>query len=472
MRRAKLASAAAIGAVLAGCSMAPPYAPPQITPPAAYKEIGPWTPAAPDAAAQPRGDWWSVYGDATLNDLEARAAVANPGLAAAAAAYAQARAYAVQARAGLFPEFNGAASGYRDRRSDNTPLRVGGPDEYSNITAGVSLAYEIDLWGRVRNLVAASGDQAQASKDDLEAVRLSLQAELADDYLALRGLDAQEKLLVDTVAAYQRALELTEIRHTGGAATALDVGRAQTQLSTAKAQVSDVAAQRALYEHAIAALVGEPASSFSLPAQQIAFPQPHVPVSAPSVLLQRRPDIAAAERRAAAANAQIGVAQAARFPALTLSGSAGWQSAGGVALLSAPNTFWMVGPQLAGAIFDAGKRKAGVVAARAAFDQAGQNYRGVVLAAFRGVEDQLALSNKLADEAKDQDDAVTAAKRTEALAMTRYKQGAATYLDVVTAQTAALTAERAALALQTRRLQASVDLVRALGGGWTAEIKA
>ncbi|MDB5456870.1 MAG: transporter [Caulobacter sp.] len=456
---------AALTAMLGACSMAPAYAPPVVAMPAAFKETGPWTPAAP-AEAQPRGAWWSVFADPTLDDLQARAARANPSLAASAAAYAQARALAAQARAGLLPEIGGAGTGTRYHRSDNAPLRTGGPDDYSAIQLGASLSYELDLWGRVRNLVAASGAQAQASAADLESVRLSLQAELADDYFNLRGLDAQEKLLIDTAAAYQRALQLTQIRHDGGAATGLDVGRAQTQLSTAKAQISDVAAQRALYAHAIAALVGETASSFSLPSAQIAFTQPRVPVGLPSTLLQRRPDIAAAERRAAAANAQIGVVQAARFPALTLGGSAGWQSAGGVDLLTSPNSFWMVGPQLAGTLFDAGRRKAGVAAARAAFEQAAQSYRGVVLGAFRNVEDQLALANRLAAEAKDQDDAVAAAQRTEALALIRYRQGAATYLEVVTAQTASLQARRAALALDARRLQASVDLTRALGGGW------
>jgi NodT family efflux transporter outer membrane factor (OMF) lipoprotein len=466
MRTARLFATVATAASLGACSLAPAYSPPATPIAASFKELGPWTPAAP-AEAQPRGVWWAMFSDPVLNDLEARAEKANTDLAAAVGAYDQARALATQARAGLFPEIDGSTLGQRTRRSDNAPLRSGGPDTYSTIQAGASLSYELDLWGRVRNLVAASGDRAQASAADLQSVRLSLQAELADDYLALRGLEAEQKLLVDTADAFARALQLTQILHDGGNATGLDVGRAQTQLSTAKAQISDVAAQRALFEHAIAVLVGESASQFSLtPTNSIAYVQPKVPVGVPSTLLQRRPDIAAAERRAAAANADIGVARAALFPTLTLDASGGWQSAGGVNLLSAPNTFWMVGPQLVGTIFDAGRRKAGVKAARAVFVQASAAYRGTVLDAFRDVEDQLALSNKLAVEAQDQADAVTAAKRTESLALIRYRQGASDYLEVVTAQTAALEAERAAIVLNVRRLQASVNLTRALGGDW------
>lgn len=466
MARARLIATAAMAAVLAGCSLAPAYSPPATPIAPAFKEQGPWTPAAP-ADAQARGQWWAMFSDPVLDDLEARAERANPSLAAAVAAYDQARALAAQARAGLVPEIDGSALTQRQRRSDNAPLRVGGPDDYSTNQVGASVAYEIDLWGRLRNIASGAGDRAQASEADLRSMRLSLQADLADDYLSLRGLDAQLRLLQATVAAYARALELTQILHNGGNATGLDVGRAQTQLSTAKAQLTDVTAQRALLEHAIAALVGESASAFSLAPTEAALPQPKVAVSAPSTLLQRRPDIAAAERRAAAANADIGVARAALFPALTLDGSAGWQTAGGVNLLSAPNTFWMVGPQLVGAIFDGGRRRAGVRASRAAFDQASANYRGVVLNAFRDVEDQMALANRLAAEATDQDEAVTAARRTEELANIRYRQGVATYLDVVTAQTAALTAEQAAIQLNTRRLQASVNLTRALGGAWT-----
>jgi multidrug efflux system outer membrane protein len=332
---------------------------------------------------------------------------------------------------------------------------------------GVSVAYEIDLWGRLRNLARGAGERAQASEADLKSARLSLQADLADDYMSLRGLDSQIRLLDSTVAAYARALQLTQILHNGGNATGLDVARAETQLSSAKALLTDTQASRALMEHAIAALVGESASNFALAPVDKDLPQPRVAVSAPSVLLQRRPDIAAAERRAAAANADVGVARAAQFPTLTLDGSAGWQNAGGGSLLTAPNTFWLLGPQLAGAIFDGGRRAAGVRASKAAFEQASANYRETVLNAFRDVEDQMALANRLAVEAKDANDAVTAAERTVDLANIRYRQGVATYLDVVTAQTAALTAEETAIQLTTRRLQASVDLTRALGGAWS-----
>jgi multidrug efflux system outer membrane protein len=452
---------------LAGCSLAPPYAPPATPVAAAYKENGPWTPAAP-ADAQPRGQWWAMFSDPALDDLEARAEKANPTLAAAVAAYDQARALAAQARAGLVPEIDGDALTNRQRRSANEPLRVGGgPNDFTTNQVGVSVAYEIDLWGRLRNLARGAGERAQASEADLKSARLSLQADLADDYMSLRGLDSQIRLLDSTVAAYARALQLTQILHNGGNATGLDVARAETQLSSAKAQLTDTQASRALMEHAIAALVGESASNFALAPVDKDLPQPRVAVSAPSVLLQRRPDIAAAERRAAAANADVGVARAALFPTLTLDGSAGWQNAGGGSLLTAPNTFWLLGPQLAGAIFDGGRRAAGVRVSKAAFEEASANYRETVLNAFRDVEDQMALANRLAVEAKDANDAVTAAERTVDLANIRYRQGVATYLDVVTAQTAALTAEETAIQLTTRRLQASVDLTRALGGAWS-----
>ncbi len=466
MRPVRLAIIAGAALTLAACSLAPDYAPPVLTTPAAYKEVGPWTPAAP-ADDAPRGAWWAAYGDPTLDGLEQRLTTANPDLAAALARYDQARAYALQARAALVPEVDASGSSTRNQQSAHRPLRVGGPDTYTNDIVGGAVSYEFDLWGRVRNLVAAGKAQAQASAADAASVRLSLQAQLADAYLGLRGLDTQAKLLADTTEAYGRALKLTTAQHDGGAVSGLDVARAQTQLKTARAQQVDVGAQRALLEHEIASLVGEPASTFSIAAFAQLPDAPRIPVAAPSLLLQRRPDIAAAERRAAAANAMIGVARAAYFPSITLDASGGFETAGaGVNLLSASNSLWTLGPAAALTLFDGGKRKAGVRAARDQFDEASASYRSTVLAAFQEVEDNLALCNKLADESREQSDAVAAARRSEALALTQYQMGAVTYLDVVTAQTADLDAQRAGLAIATRRLQASVDLVRALGGGW------
>jgi outer membrane protein, multidrug efflux system len=445
--------------------MAPKYAPLTMATPPAFKEAGPWTPASPGDAA-PRGDWWSVYGDPTLNGLEHRIETSNPDLALALARYDEARALAAQARAALVPELDASGSATNNLQSQNRPLRVGGPSQYDDDIVGGTISYELDLWGRVRNLVAQGKAEAQASQADAASVRLSLEAQLADAYLNLRGLDAEAQLLADTTDAFDHALKLTEALHGGGAVAGLDVSRAEAQLQTARAQQVDVAAQRALLEHEIAALVGEPASNFSLAsAAQLPDP-PHVPVAAPSVLLQRRPDIAAAERRAAAANAGIGVARAAYFPTITLAASGGFESAGGVNLLNAANSWWTLGPSAALAIFDGGRRKAVVRQAHDQFNEASATYRSTVLAAFQQVEDNLALCNKLADEAREEDAAVTAARRTEALALIQYKMGAVTYLDVVTAQTTDLEAQRAALAIATRRLQASVDLVRALGGGW------
>jgi multidrug efflux system outer membrane protein len=465
MRCARL-GVCAVALAVAGCSLAPAYAPPSLMLPTAYKEVGPWTPASP-ADTAPRGDWWMVYADATLDGLEQQIETHNPDLALALARYDEAQAYAAQARAALFPELDLGGTATANRQSASRPLRVGGPNYYGDNVVSGAVSYEIDLWGRVRNLVAAGKAQAQASAADAASVRLSLEAQLADAYLNLRGLDAQAKLLADTTKVYATALQLTQTLHAGGAVAGLDVGRAQTQLQIARAQEVDVAAQRALYEHEIAALVGEPASSFSiLPLPQL--PEaPTVPVAAPSLILQRRPDIAAAERRAAAANAMIGVTRAAFYPSISLDATGGFQNAGGNNLLSAANSWWTLGPALAMTLFDGGRRKAAVRASRDQFEEASASYRSTVLAAFQQVEDNLALCNKLADEAREQSAAVAAAQRTEALAMTQYRMGAVTYLDVVTAQTTDLEAQRTGLTIATRRLQASVDLVRSLGGGWS-----
>ncbi|WP_157220071.1 efflux transporter outer membrane subunit [Flavisphingomonas formosensis] len=463
MRSAPLAWLAGL-TLLAGCSMAPDYRPPVVAAPAAYKNDGNWVAATPQDAV-PRGLWWQVYDDPVLNDLEARVEKGSPTLAAALARHDQARAAVKGARADLFPTLDAEGAAERDRLSANRPLQSKAA-KYDNYTVGGSLSWELDLWGRVRNSVKAARAEAQATDADLASVRLALQTELADTYFTLRGLDAQTLLLQQTVEAYSRAYDLTAKRHSGGIASGLDTNRAQTQLSSVRAQLSDLAIQRAMAEDAVAALVGEVASSFTLAPARLTIAPPAVPNGAPSTLLQRRPDIAAAERRVAAANSRIGVAKAAFFPTVTLGASGGYETTG-PNLLSAPNLFWAIGPAAAVLnLFDGGKRIAATRQARAEFDEAAANYRSTVLTAFKEVEDNLAQRANLAVEARDQQDAAAAAQRTSDLAFVRYRDGASDYLEVVTAQTAALDAQRTALNLYTRRLQASVDAVRVLGGAY------
>jgi NodT family efflux transporter outer membrane factor (OMF) lipoprotein len=450
----------AAGALLAlgGCSLAPAYAPPvSVAAAPAYREIGPWTPAAP-ADAEARGPWWRIFGDPALDALEQRLETGSPALAVALARYDQATALARRVGADRWPSVTGTASAERERNATN--------GRQDNNVLNAAALYEVDLWGRVRNLVAAGRAEAQASAADLASVRLSLQAQLADTYFQLRGLDAQISVLTRTADAYDKALALTDKRFRGGASSAVDVGRARTQLAATQAQYEQALADRALLEHAIAALLGESASSFTIAATADVVEPPRVPVSAPSGLLQRRPDIAAAERRVAAANARIGVARAAAFPSLTLAATGGFQSTGSD-LLAASNHQWALGPVAVSLpLFDGGARRADVAGSRAAFEEQAAHYRQTVLDAFREVEDQMALANRLAAAEARQTQAVDAAVQTNALATTRYREGAASYLEVVTAQTAELDARRSALDIRARRLAAGVDLVRALGGGW------
>ncbi len=455
---------------LAGCSFAPRLTIPDVPMAASYKEEAPWTEAGP-ADALPREAWWTLYGDAELDTLQARLVAGSPDLAAALARYEQARAFTDQLRSGLYPTLAGNGNAQRIRQSERRPLRVLGPtspNDYDSRTLGLEADYELDLWGRVRSQVASGKATEEAAYADLESARLSLQAELADSYIALRGLDREVALFNATVAAYGKALDLTNSRHDGGLASGLDVSRAQTQLDTARAQLAQQIAQRAVLEHAIAALVGESPSQFALAPRIAAINLPAIPAGMPSTLLQRRPDIAAAQRRIAAANANVGVARAAYFPAITLSAVAGYQDAGSGSLITAPNLFWSIGPSLVMTLFDAGRRDAQVAQARAVLDESGARYRGVVLGAFQQVEDNLALLNHYRTAAEAERSAVAAAQRSLDFATSRYRDGAASYLEVVTSQAAALQTQRDALDLDTRQRRASVQLVRALGGGWEA----
>jgi multidrug efflux system outer membrane protein len=449
--------------LLAGCSMAPAYRPPEVNAVATDAQARGWTAATPQDTA-PRGPWWSAYGDPVLDDLERRAEAASPTLAAALARYDQARAVARIDRADLFPRIGVSGSASRQRTSGNAPRGTGEARTGNDFIVGGTLDYEIDLWGRIRNAASASRADAAASGADLLAARLSLQAAVADAYARLRGLDAQADLLGQTVTAFGRAYDLTSRRHDGGIASGIDVNRAQTVLSSARAQTAAVANERAATEHEIAALIGAVATDFTVAPQVQALAAPAVTTGLPSELLQRRPDIAAAERRIAAANARIGVARAAFFPTLTLGLSGGFETTHD-RLFSTPSSFWGLGPVSAVlALFDGGRRAAGVRVSRAEYEEVAATYRDTVLTAFRQVEDGLAATRLLAAQSTDQQQAADAAARTSALALTRYRNGGADYLEVVTAQTDALEAQRSLLDVQTQRMRTSIALVKAVGG--------
>jgi NodT family efflux transporter outer membrane factor (OMF) lipoprotein len=461
-----LCSGAALVLLLSACSLAPPLKIPVVPAGDAYKEIGPWTQAQP-ADRLPRDSWWALYGNAELDGLEKRLIDGNPTLAAALANYAQARALADQARAGLFPTLGLNASAARNRESINAPLRGPTTPTYFNTnTLGGSVSYELDLWGQIRNEVAAGEANAAASAADLENARLSLIAQLVQDYIQLRSLDRDSAIFDETVQNFTRALELTVQRHDAGIAPGLDVAQAQTQLNAARSQAAQTLAQRALMEHAIAALLGVSASTFSLKPEIVAIELPQTPSGVPSTLLERRPDIAGAQRRMIAANANIGVARAAYFPTLTLGAQGGFQSTAVSNWLSAPSSFWALGPNALLSLFDGGLRRAQVAQARAEFDASAANYRSIVVSAFQQVEDSLATINHFHDASIEEKAAVDAAQRTLDFSMALYKQGATDYLTVVTSQTALLQTQLEALNLDTIQLTASVDLIRALGGGW------
>ncbi len=453
---------------LAGCSLAPPYTPPTVPAiPASYKGAGPWQLAHP-ADTLPRGPWWSMYDDPDLDALEARIEPYNPTVAEAVANYDVARADVAEARSYLLPQITAGASMTANRQSERRPTRSADqPNQYPSNVVDAQIDFDLDLWGRLRNEVAAQKAAAQASAADLATIRLSLHAELANDYMSLRGLDAQEALLAQTIDAYRRALNITQARYSGKIASGIDVARAQDQLASAQASESDIAAQRALFEHAIASLIGQSASTFSIAPRVVQIGVPEIPTGVPSVLLQRRPDIASAERRVAAANALVGVARAAFYPDISLSGLFGFQDTGELALISTPYTFWTIGPQMVAPLFEGGLRRAQEAAANATLRGAGESYKATVLTAFQQVEDSLSNQRILARELHQENEAVTASEHAVRMAMSLYRDGATNYLDVVVAQTSALQAEQAALSLKTRLLQSSVQLVQALGGGWS-----
>ncbi|HEX4388489.1 MAG TPA: efflux transporter outer membrane subunit [Steroidobacteraceae bacterium] len=455
--------------LLAGCSLAPHYERPPVPPPqAAYKEAGDWKVAAP-ADTSPRGPWWTMFQDDDLNGLEAQVTSANQNLRAALASLEEARAQTRIARSSWFPTLTADAAATRSRVSINSPsFAPGKSPTYNLFTAQADLSYELDLFGRIRNTVANARYSEQATAGDVAALDLAVHAELATDYFTLRGLDAEQQLLDQTVADYARALALTQNLYKGGAAAISDVQQAQSQLETARTQAEDTRLRRAQTEHAIAVLVGREASSFELaarPAAQLPAP-PVIDPGLPSQLLERRPDVAAAERRVAAANANIGVARAAYFPVFSLFANAGVQSTNSATWLSAPSQFWAIGPQAVLTLFNGGLHRAQSQAAHAIYDQQVANYRNTVLTAFEDVEDNLAALRQLQLESVSEAAAVKATQGALDQANLRYKGGIVTYLEVVTTENAALAARLSAADIEIRRASAAVLLVKALGGDW------
>jgi len=472
-RRSRAAWAVCATSALFGCSVGPNYVRPTAESPPSYKEAVAWKQAEP-RDQEPRGKWWEVFKDPKLDALAAQVEVSNQTIKGAEARVRQARALTQQARAALFPLVSanagvtrsGSGGGSTSSNNVGSNVQVGGVRNNYNVALDVN--WEVDLWGRVRRTVEAGEASAQASVADLESAKLSAQAQLAEDYFLLRVQDAQIRLLNDTVDAYQRSQQLTRNQYAVGVAARADVAQAETQLKSTQAQAIDAGVQRAQLEHAIAVLLGKAPADFSVAAEVVPTEFPAIPPGLPSELLERRPDIAAAERRTAAANAQIGVAEAAFFPSLTLSASGGFQSSVLSQLFSLPSRYWSLGAALAQTIFDAGLRRAQTAQAIATYDENVANYRQTVLIGFQEVEDNLAALRILEQEGAVQDEAVKAARESLTITLNQYRAGTANYLAVVVAQAIALSNERTALGILGRRLAASVALIKALGGGWNA----
>ena len=469
MRRALTVAAAAF---LCGCTVGPKYSRPSTPAPPSFVEPAPesyiktpgWKQAEP-ADSTLRADWWQLFGSSELNTLEQQVDVSNQNLKAAEARFRQARALIQVNRSNLYPTISTSPSITSNRISAHSPTG-GTTTPYGNYTLPIDVNYELDAWGRVRRSIAAAREETQASAADLETLRLSLHAELAMDYFEMRSLDAQKRLLDETLVAYQKALELTQNRFTGGLSSRAEVAQARTQLETTRAQDIGVEVDRANFEHAIAVLSGRTPESLTLEPAPWTEAPPVIPIGVPSQLLERRPDIAAAERRAAEANEQIGIARAAFFPQLLITAAGGLNGGTPIDWLTWPSRFWAVGPTLAQTVFDAGRRRAQSESAAASYDEAVANYRESALEAFQQVEDNLATLRILEDQARAQEVAIQAARESLELSLNRYKGGLVTYLEVVSAQSIALQDEFNAVDILRRRMDATVLLIKALGGGW------
>ena len=453
--------------LLGGCAVGPNYRTPVVETPPAYKEAGNWKPAQPNDQNL-GGDWWKIFQDPQLDALELQVNASNQNLKAAEAQYQQARAVLRYYRADYYPTVTAGLSASRTGVSAHRPPpnSIFNGVTYNDFVLPVDFSYQADVWGRVRRTVESYREQAQASAADLATVNLTLHADLAIDYFQARSLDAEEQLLASTVKQYEDALELTQTRFRGGLSSEVEVQQAKTQLDTTRAQAIDLGVLRAQYEHAVAILIGKPPAELSLPPLPLTAPPPTIPVSVPSELLERRPDIAASERRVAAANAQIGVAKSAYYPVISLTGAGGFESSSITTLLNGPSGLWSLGASAVGTVFDVGRRHALTDQARAAYDFQVAAYRESVLTGFQQVEDNLAAVRILENEAKVQDEAVVAAQRSLDLSITRYTGGVTSYLEVTIAQSAALADEVTAVNLLGRRMANTVLLIQALGGGW------
>jgi NodT family efflux transporter outer membrane factor (OMF) lipoprotein len=450
---------------LAACAVGPKYKAPAVPAPPAYKEVGDWKTAQP-SDQNLGGNWWEIFQDPQLNALEQQINVSNENLKAAVAQYQEARAALRYSRADYYPTVTTNPSAARQRYSANRPLSIGNGRTFNDFVLPVNVSYEVNAWGRVSKNVESFREQAQASAADLAVVNLTMHADLAIDYFAARTLDAEETLLQNTVVQYQQAVQLNEDRYQGGLASEVEVEQARTILETTRAQLVDVGVARSQYEHAAAVLVGKPPGEFSLPPLPLTTPPPPIPVGVPSELLERRPDIAASERRVASANAQVGLAKAAYYPLVNIVGSGGFESGTITTLLQGPSALWSVGAAAAATIFDGGRRHALNDEAKATYDSSVASYRQTVLSAFQQVEDNLAALRLLEQEAGVQATAVQSAQHSLDLSNTRYEGGVTSYLEVITAQNAALSDEVTAVNILGRRMASAVVLIEALGGGW------